>query len=209
MKELLKEYKSRKTIIRKRLLEFKKVFNSNDKKLFEELCFCICTPQSKARMCDIAIRKISQNGSLFNGGKKEIRAGLGGVRFPNNKTLYILEARRLFSSSKNIKVKDKIDSGDIFSTRHWFFKNVKGLGLKESSHFLRNIGLGKDLAILDVHILRNMVRYGIISEAPKSLTEKNYILLEEKLRNFSRKINIPMDELDLLFWSKETGEVFK
>jgi len=81
--------------------------------------------------------------------------------------------------------------------------------MKEASHFLRNIGLGKDLAILDRHILKNLKEYGVINEIPKSITKKVYIAIEDKMREFSKRINIPMDELDLLFWSKETGIIFK
>ncbi|PIW67114.1 MAG: DNA lyase, partial [Candidatus Omnitrophica bacterium CG12_big_fil_rev_8_21_14_0_65_42_8] len=44
---------------------------------------------------------------------------------------------------------------------------------------------------------------------PKSLAKKEYLDIENKLRDFCKKINISMDELDLLFWSKETGIIFK
>ena len=49
----------------------------------------------------------------------------------------------------------------------------------------------------------------MISEVPKSITPKKYKEIEDKMREFSKKIKIPMDYLDLLFWSNETGEIFK
>jgi len=110
---------------------------------------------------------------------------------------------------EKLKIKEKIDPADTLNTREWLVRNVKGIGYKEASHFLRNIGLGKDLAILDVHILRNLKRYGVIKDPPKTLTRKNYLDVEEKMKEFSRDIGIPMDELDLLFWSRETGVIFK
>ena len=88
-------------------------------------------------------------------------------------------------------------------------KNVNGLGYKETSHFLRNIGLGKNFAILDRHILKNLKRYGVIKSIPKTLTRKKYLEIERKMKKFSEKIKIPLAELDLLFWSEETGEIFK
>mgnify|MGYP001596399044 FL=1 len=105
--------------------------------------------------------------------------------------------------------KDYIDEKDILKTREWLAENVKGIGYKEASHFLRNIGFGKNLAILDVHILKNLKNHGVIKKIPKSLTKREYLNIENKLREFCKKINIPMDELDLLFWSKETGFIFK
>src|SRR3989344_4057073 len=85
---------------------------------------------------------------------------------------------------------------------------IKGIGLKESSHYLRNIGY-RNLAILDRHILKNLLEYKVINEIPKTLTKKKYYEIESRFKGFSRQINISMDELDLLFWSIETGEVFR
>ena len=73
---------------------------------------------------------------------------------------------------------------------------------------MRNIGY-RNIAILDRHVLRNLVKHKVIKKTPKSLTKKNYFEIENKFKKFSKEINIPMDELDLLFWSFETGEVFK
>ena len=83
------------------------------------------------------------------------------------------------------------------------------MGYKESSHFLRNVGFGDDIAILDRHIMKNLVKYGVIEEIPKSLTDKKYLEIEEKMRKFASGVGIPMAHLDLLWWSEETGEIFK
>ena len=83
------------------------------------------------------------------------------------------------------------------------------MGYKEASHFLRNIGLGKDLAILDRHILRNLQNLGVINEIPKTLSKNKYLEIEEKMRVFSKNIGIPLDHLDLLLWFKQTGRIFK
>ncbi|MEM7816211.1 MAG: DNA lyase, partial [Candidatus Aenigmatarchaeota archaeon] len=132
------------------------------------------------------------------------------VRFHKNKVGYILQAREIFTMEGKLCVKKKLISlGTPFEMREWLVSNIKGLGYKEASHFLRNIGLGKDIAILDRHILKNLKRQGVIREIPKTLTPKKYKEIEEKMRSFSKKVRIPMDELDLLFWSEETGEVFK
>lgn len=206
---LKKEYNFKKKAIKKRLKEFRAVWTGTEKRIFSELCFCICTPQSRAILCDKAISSLVKTKLLFNGNLRQIKNSLKGVRFPNNKAKFILNARKLFTVKKNIEIKNKIDIKDIYRTREWFVKNVKGIGFKEASHFLRNIGFGENLAILDVHILKNMRKYGIIKEIPKSITESAYLFLEKNLKTFSKKANILMGELDLLFWSAETGEIFK
>lgn len=208
-RDLTSEYRTRKKKIKERLKEFKAVWRQGDKRIFSELCFCICTPQSKAVSCDKAVSALEKNGLLFRGDRGRIRSALKAVRFPNNKARYIVECRRSFTDAGAIRIKKRLDTGDIRKTREWLVRNVKGIGFKEASHFLRNIGFGDDLAILDVHILRNMVACGIIKELPGSTSASGYLFLEDKLRKFAKKINIPMAELDLLFWAAETGHVFK
>lgn len=120
-----------------------------------------------------------------------------------------MAARALLSQSGELKIKDKLDGHDPFAAREWLVSNIKGIGYKEASHFLRNIGMGTDMAILDIHILRNMKRLGIIAQVPSSLTKQKYMDIEEKLRRFSNIVRIPMSHLDLLFWGMETGNIFK
>lgn len=202
-KELTEEYKRKKTDIKKRLKEFSDIHKGKDKKIFPELCFCLLTPQSNALSCDRAIKALKKEGLLFKGCSGKIRKILRRrTRFHNKKADYIVLARGRFDKSI-LKSKDK------FFTREWLVKNIKGMGYKEASHFLRNIGLGSGMAILDRHILKNLLSFGAISRIPPSLTPKNYLDIERKALEFARKIKIPIEELDLLFWSRETGAIFK
>jgi N-glycosylase/DNA lyase len=209
MKALLKDYSKRKKEIRNRLKDFENSYKKDDKHVFSELCFCILTPQAEAVECAKAIEELKKTGLLFNGEPKAISPYLKAARFLNKKAEFIVNARNLFKKNGDLSIKDRLNDKDIFKTREWIVDNIKGIGYKEASHFLRNIGFGKDLAILDVHILKNLKDYGIISKIPKSLTKKEYLKIENKVRDFCKKIKIPMDELDLLLWSRETGFVFK
>lgn len=201
-------YKSKKKDIKKRLLEFKEILNKSEEKVYAELVFCLLTPQSKAKVCDVAVKKLTEKGKLLSNDSSEIKAWLAGVRFNNQKSKRVAEARNLFSNGSSVKLKDKLE-GDPKEIREWLVENVKGLGYKESGHFLRNVGLGENLAILDRHILKNLLKYNVIDEIPNTLTPKKYFEIEEKMKKFSKEINIPMGHLDLLFWSEEAGEIFK
>lgn len=209
MEDLMLEYQKRRSAIKKRLKEFAEMYHMTNSDIFAELAFCIFTPQSKAFSCDTAVKNLKSKGLLFDAAAQKISRNISGVRFHNNKAVYLVEARNILTNSRGIDIKSRIDKKDIFSTREWFVKNIKGIGYKEASHFLRNIGLGSDMAILDVHILRNLVKYKVIKELPKTISRKVYIDIESKMRRFSKKIDIPMDELDLLFWAKQTGYIFK
>ena len=209
LNELLSSYRKKRYQIKKKLKEFEDLYKSNDEYIFGELCFCILTPQSKAIYCDEAIRELIRSGLLSKGDKSDIKASLSRVRFPNSKASYLIAARKVFKNSRGFDVKSKIDEGNIPKTREWFVRNIKGLGYKEASHFLRNIGLGDNIAILDIHILRSLKRYRVIKEIPSLISRKIYLNIENKMREFSLKIDIPLCELDLLFWSNQTGFLFK
>jgi len=200
VKELLTEYKKKRFIINSRLNDFK---NVKEEDWFYEMCFCILTPQSTARGADKAIQALKKL-DFKNKNFDPTPCLLGETRFHNNKGKYLLEAKSKYNEIEN-KLKN---SNDSFELREWLVKNIKGYGYKESAHFLRNIG-HRDLAILDRHILKNLVKLNVVKEVPKSLTPKVYFEIEEKFKKFSNEIKIPIDELDLLFWSMETGEVFK
>ena len=208
MKQLLAEYKKKKPAIKKRLKEFSKIQRKED--VFSELCFCVLTPQSKAVNCDKAIKSLQKGKLLLTGSKKSIVKRLKTlVRFHNNKAEYILQARKSFSDIGNIKTRSILNKKDVFKIREWLAKNVKGISYKEASHFLRNIGLGRDIAIIDRHILYCLKRYGVIKQIPKTINRESYLQIESKMSRFAKRISIPLGELDLLFWSRETGFIFK
>jgi N-glycosylase/DNA lyase len=203
-------YRERKDAIQKRLSEFRQVMKWSDDEVFGELAFCLLTPQSSAKVCWDAVSKLKQESLLLRGRAADFEPHLSKVRFGESKARYIVEAREMFTKNSSLQLKARIESFyNPFELREWLVENVKGLGYKEASHFLRNIGLGEGFAILDRHILRNLASLQVIPEIPVSLTKKRYLEIEEKLRRFAAEISIPMADLDLLFWSKETGWIFK
>lgn len=211
IRNLIAEYEKRRSDIKNRLKDFRVLHKASDEDIFKELCFCILTANANALHCDKAICELSKKGLLLKGSAEDIRPLLRGrVRFHNKKADFITCARRLFKKGKDIEMKARLDINDVFALRDWLVENIKGYGYKEASHFLRNIGLGRDIAILDRHILRNLKRYGVIHEVPASVgSRKVYLRIEDKMRGFSKKTGIPLEDMDLLFWSIETGFIFK
>jgi N-glycosylase/DNA lyase len=211
VKKLKTDFKKVKDIIRDKLSVFKKVWqNGNDEDIFLEFVFCIFTPQSKAVNCWAAVEELKERNLIFKGKPEEIAEVIGSkVRFKNNKAGYLVEAREFFRKKGGIKKYIESGLNDIRKLRDDLAKSVKGIGFKEASHFLRNIGFGEKLAILDRHILKNLVVLGVINEIPKTLSEKKYKEIEKKLEKFSEYIGIRMDYIDLTLWYREAGHVFK
>ena len=121
-------------------------------------------------------------------------------RFHNNKTKYIVEARK-YKNIKTILVKED-------DPREWLVKHIKGLGYKESSHFLRNVGY-TDYAIVDRHILNVLLDNKVIKEKPLSLNKKVYLEIEGKLALIGKKLKMNQAKLDLYLWYIKTGKVLK
>ena len=210
MEELLNLYVQKKNEIKNILKGFSKVKDMSDRRVFSELVFCLCTPQSKALMCWNAVERLNENGTLIDGNDKKIEKMLNGVRFNKTKAKRIVKAREKFFQGGNFKIKKVLETvDDDFNLREWLVENVDGFGMKEASHFMRNVGRGNNIAILDRHILRNLHKHGVLEKIPETINERKYLEIEEKMRNFANDLRIPLAELDILFWSKETGFIFK
>lgn len=192
------------SIIDAREREFKLLRErASDDEWFSELCFCLLTANSSARL-GMRIQNVMRDGCLRLP-EREIERLLSeqGHRFPRARTDYICRARKI----ENLV--SQIDGlGDEREAREWLVENVKGLGYKEASHFLRNTG-HFNVAILDRHILRLMEEHDLIPEMPKNLTRRRYLEYEKILEKLAAELAIPLGILDLHLWYMKTGEVLK
>ena len=174
--------------------------------LFRELVFCILTANASARM---ALRSINVLDSLiYKGTEKDIENRLRGVyRFPKVRANYIVRSRDFLQSYCQMNIRKILtEFTDKFLLREFLVKNIVGIGFKECSHFLRNIGYS-GYAILDKHVISMLNLLDCSVRKPKS--KREYCEIEKKMNDFATKIRINMDELDLLFWSYKTGEIIK
>ena len=208
---LREELDAKRFAIEQRLSEFRLLGCGTEEQLFEELCFAILAIQSSARSSDAAVRGLSRDGLLWTADSSDIASYLRHrTRFHNHKADYIVRARQKFFPEDGPVLRASLDRfADPREARAWLVAEVDGLGYKEASHFLRNIGRGEDLAILDRHILRNLLRHRVIGRMPASLTPRRYLAIEGRMVHFTRSLGISMGVLDLLWWSRQTGEIFK
>jgi N-glycosylase/DNA lyase len=207
---LIEIYSEHKDEIDRRLKAFRRVWtDGNDEDIFSEMAFCMFTPQTKAHAGAKAVKLLTPQ-LLFSGSKEEIGEILrsSGVRFHKNKSQYLVENRsRFYTNTKNI-IKNYLNNKPISFARAKLAQDVKGWGYKEASHFLRNIGFGKEIAILDRHIMRTLVSESVIHEIPKNVSQ-SYLDIEEKMLNYCDFIGISPDAMDLVMWYHINGEFFK
>ena len=206
-------HKARRKEIRKRLGEFQEVWRrGSDARLWEELAYCIFTAGASARMGLSAVDAVRP--LLLDGEAEAMTTALkkaGAHRFPVARPRYIVSTRDYFHADCGMSLRKRLRSfKDPVERRDWLAqdKQVKGLGYKEASHFLRNIGV-KGHAILDKHVMRCLAEMGVIDTAKPPSTRSKYLEVEQQLIGFARDVRIDFDELDLVLWSMKTGEVLK
>ena len=179
----------------------------NPSEYFYELVYCLLTPQTSAENAGRVVDKLRELSfhELPIDPEPILRSGSTYIRFHRTKSNHLVKLKEEFPIVLRSITKDI----PPFELREWLVKNVRGLGYKEATHFLRNVGRNGGLAILDRHILRNLKRLGAIRSLPKTLSRKKYLSIEQQFMRFAERFGIPLDELDLLFWSMETGVIRK
>ncbi len=204
-------YQRREVLIKKRMAEFQDLQGEQDSRvIFKELVFCILTAGTSAEMGIKVIEELRE--VIFTGSAPEIRDKLkGSYRFYNVRSGYIVHTREYLTSSCGFNIRGLLDSFISDEERRDFFalnRDIKGIGFKEASHFLRNIGY-KGYAILDKHVVSSLCDLGVINERKSPSDRKSYLEMEKKYKRYAERNGFDADELDLLMWSEKTGKVLK
>lgn len=204
---------TRRKEIRARLTEFDQVWNSgSDARLWEEMVYCIFTAGSSASSGISAVNAVKP--FLDNGSRAVITRALKkppAYRFHNVRAEHVVATRKFLRTNFSMRLRDKLESfRDPTERREWLAETpgIKGLGYKEASHFLRNIGF-KGYGILDKHIIRCLAELGVLDSAKPPTTRGRYLASERLMKDFAKAVGINFDELDLALWSMKTGKILK
>lgn len=204
-KVFLKHYNDWEDVFESKLKEFEDTHN-NSSQWFEEMAFCVFAANSSAEMGLKAVELLRphlESGSL----EDFIQSVEGKVRFYNVRSEYLYH-NKVFLEGLDQDFEDLLKGLDFFERREFIRKNFKGFGMKESSHFLRNIGF-RGYAIVDKHVLSVMKDLGVFKEVRPPKNQKEYLELEKKIKGFADSHNLCVDKLDLALWSFRTQKVIK
>ncbi|MFW6194259.1 MAG: N-glycosylase/DNA lyase [Halobacteriota archaeon] len=164
-----------------------------------ELAFCISTANSSAT-AGLKFQRALEDEKIDDMTTEQLQKLLkeSGVRFHNRKAHYIREALDNFDL-----IHEALEGSD---PRDFLVKNVRGLGLKEASHFLRNTGF-KEVAIVDRHIIKCLIEEEYLENS--SMSPRKYIECEVALQSMAAERNVCTASLDLLLWYSKTGKILK
>ena len=204
---------TRRKEIRARLTEFDQIWNSgSDSRLWEEMVYCIFTAGSSASSGMTAVNAVKP--LLDTGTRAAITRALKrppAYRFHNVRAEHVVATRKFLRLNFSMRLRDQLQSfSDPTERRDWLARTpgIKGLGYKEASHFLRNIGF-KGYGILDKHIIRCLAELGVLDSATPPTTRARYLASESRMKDFANEVGINFDELDLALWSMKTGKILK
>lgn len=210
VEQLREDYLKHRREVQKRLAEFKAVWRRGDRAIFKELCFCILAANSSAEMGIKTLSAIED--LLWEGDLESLRQRLSrGFRYWRVRPAYIVSTREYLRETCGLKLKTLIQSlSDAEARRDFFAGNpkIRGIGYKEASHFLRNIGF-RGYAILDKHILTCLRELKVIGPRLVPAPARRYRLIERRMKQFAAEMAVDLDELDLLFWRHKTGKILK
>lgn len=189
-----------------------------DRVFWWELSACILSSQVPYVTAVEAANSIDKQGILFESRADDsttferlysvllnpfvINGQMRRYRFPEIRARQLSAAHKIFNDMKKrspISLFNEFD--DVTTARMWLVDYIPGLGPKQASMFLRNIGFSYDLAILDSHVLNYMRSIGIYSEEARSISGlRKYDRYEAVLRDHAKELDCPVGILDWAIW---------
>ncbi|EHP68391.1 MAG: N-glycosylase/DNA lyase [Metallosphaera yellowstonensis] len=185
-----------------RVDEFKLNKRAGESVWYRELVLCILTSNSSFFNAYKALQELGE--LIFTGSRNQIKETLrnAGYRFYNTKSEYIYRSRTVLGSLKRI---GQLAEKDTLEAREKLLE-IDGLGMKEASHFLRNVGF-LDVAIIDRHVLRYLSEH--VGFQGKMTSKRRYLELESLLKSISFTLGLEVGVLDLYIWYSITGKLAK
>jgi N-glycosylase/DNA lyase len=205
------------------------------KEVFYDLCFCICAPQTTFKSNLLVNKSLKdfryyeqqipeKDTARYFNWFGELCVIVKPARFYHNKTRFLIELKRKFRFIYDYISYAKAFKAPSVLLRNWIVENIKGLGMKAASHFLRNQGY-EDLAVIDIHILKyfdenwinlhTLGKYNISKEArwvivsKEGMTKKIYLELESVFRDIAKDYKLTVAELDAIIWKQRSKTEWK
>ena len=178
--------------------------------LWRELVSCILGSRVRFETACAAVERLddmcllchSRRTSDFDQYETDILATLSG-KYP----FYKLRANQIRRAAESLygsggSITDLLDNTvDFREMRQYLISEIPGLGPKQSSLFLRNIGYADSVAVLDVHVLTYMNWVGLTTVLEKSIpTIRKYETLENSFVEHSLSLGYSPEQFDLAVW---------
>jgi len=122
-------------------------------------------------------------------------------RFPKTRAENIVSSFRTvyYNARGLISIINLFD--DEQCLRDYLTKKIAGFGLKQSSMFLRNIGMANKLAIVDTHVIQFLMELlNFPCNRPTTISRNLYLQIEEILIEICSALDLDLPIFDLAIW---------
>ena len=186
----------------------------SEKAAWRELCFCLISPLTRFETVKKCISRLERQGILDRLSstseivrveelERVLASQLGACRFPRQKARRLIAASAFFYGTPMRRgvLRFLEQFPDSLEARAALVGRVPGLGMKEASHFLRNIGRGNRVAVLDVHLRRFLTEMGVVdSRVAASGSPASYSRMEREFTSLAFNSGLDPAALDLAIW---------
>jgi N-glycosylase/DNA lyase len=189
----------------------------DERALWWELSSCILSSQVPYPLAIAAANRIDKSGFLLRRYSNEdhlqnelinllmkpliVEGKPRNYRFPVVRAQNLARCHSIIINTKHSLTELICSFDNAIEARKWLVKYVPGIGPKQSSMFLRNVGVSYDLAILDRHVLNYMLKLGIYSGTKLFISSfKQYYKYEADLQKHAYELNCPVGLLDWAIW---------
>lgn len=192
----------------------------DDSVLWGELCLCILSSNVRFETAVSALRRLLDKGLLTRNDSRKLARGkiaaelarpvylpprkngsLRRYRFPNVRASNLASAWDVMYRERNGVKAFLMESSSVDATRLQLAKMIPGIGLKEASHFMRNVKFADSVAIIDTHIVKFLREYaGLEVSFQNGFTSRDYFALEDLMRKISDQFNLSLAALDMAIW---------
>lgn len=193
------------SLVEERMAAFAAVKDDRDERLYLELCFCLLTANFQSAKSIVIHAAIGDGFLALEPDELAKRLRELGYRFPNVRARFIGEARDHIPHLRDVVYGDGFTDTE---RRAWLEENVKGLGFKEASHYLRNVGVPA-FPIIDRHIVAILAEHGLVRDANKPITKSRYLEIEAVMNDLARTLELDHGRLDFYVWYLKTASVLK
>ncbi len=151
-----------------------------DRDLFEAILDALMQPQFEPTKADGTLRR---------------------YRFPRQKASTIVKARNWLLG--NSPIHQRLLELSSSRERRRLLSDCPGIGMKTASWLLRNLGMGAELATIDIHVFRALADAGRIPDSVQ--IPRDYELVENAFLKWCDELDAPPAAFDLFVWDWQRG----
>lgn len=176
------------------------------KELWASMSFCILSSNVRLDAANKAHRAIHEKPSLFTRGhdtealetRIQNRLVHTGYRFHKTKAVQLAKSWVALRDNHTKLVELFSTANDVFIIREYVISTFSGIGIKQASMFLRDIGATCELAIIDTHIRRFLAAH--VRDFNPSI-KREYLLAESWLGELAHFHACSVAAVDLAIWA--------